>query len=77
VFVYEDGFQPHDHVGTVGVRDGEATVAPGPVVATGNVVAGFFVLDVASADDAAEWTKRIPTATYGKIEVRPIVEFES
>ena len=34
-----------------------------------------YVVDVADADEAVEWAKRIPTATYGKVEVRPIVEF--
>ncbi len=40
-----------------------------------DVVAGLYVVDVADTDEAVEWAKRIPTATYGKVEVRPIVEF--
>jgi hypothetical protein len=35
------------------------------------------VLDVEDSDAAVEWARRLPTASYGKVEVRPVVEFES
>ena len=33
---------------------------------------GYFVLDCPTMDDAIEWAARIPAATYGAIEVRPV-----
>jgi hypothetical protein len=35
---------------------------------------GLYVIDV-DADAAQDWAQRIPTATYGRVEVRPIGEF--
>ena len=58
-----------------GEREGGASTENGGAAKSGDVVAGLYVVDVADADEAAEWAKRIPTATYGKVEVRPIVEF--
>ncbi|MGH2534669.1 MAG: YciI family protein [Thermomicrobiales bacterium] len=75
IHVYEAGFQPAARAQTVSVRDGQAATEDGPVVGVGNVISGVWVIDVASAEDAAAWAQRIPTATYGKVEVRPIVEF--
>lgn len=74
-FVYEAGFQPESTARTVSVRDGQAWTEDGGAAKSDDVVAGLYVVDVADADEAVEWAKRIPTATYGKVEVRPIVEF--
>jgi hypothetical protein len=41
-----------------------------------DVVAGLVVVDVADAEEAGDWAKRILTASYRKVEVRPVVEFE-
>jgi hypothetical protein len=74
-FVYETGFQPESTARTVSVRDGRASTEDGGVAKSGDVVAGLYVIDVADVEEAVEWAKRIPTATYGKVEVRPVVEF--
>ena len=73
-FVYEAGFQPAETARTVSVRDGQARTEDGGAK-SGDVVAGLYVVDVADADEAVEWARRIPTAAYGKVEVRPVVEF--
>ena len=75
VHVYEAGFQPVTNAQTVRVRDGAATVENGGVAASGPVIAGFWIVDVTDAAAAAEWAQRIPTAAYGAVEVRPVVEF--
>jgi hypothetical protein len=78
VFDYEVGFQPQNRARTVSVRDGRATVEDGgPMGTAGEILAGCYVLDVEGAEQAKEWARKIPTATYGKVEVRPIVEFPS
>lgn len=47
------------------------TVSDGPF--DGELVAGWWVLDVRSRDDAIDWARRAPFTT-GHIEVRKIVE---
>ena len=75
-FVYEAGFHPAEQARTVSVRDEQVATDPGAVVgASGEVLAGFYVVDVPDEQAAREWAERIPTAAYGKVEVRPVVEF--
>jgi hypothetical protein len=57
---------------TVRVRDGQTLVTDGPYAETKEVLAGYFVLDCSSWDEALEWAARIPAAEYGSIEVRQV-----
>ena len=59
---------------TVSVRDDQRLVTDGPFAETKEHLAGFYVIDVASLDDAIEAAARIPSAKSGKIEIRPIAE---
>jgi hypothetical protein len=77
VDVYEAGFHPATTAKTVSVRDGRVTTDDGGVASVGDVLAGLYVLDVPDVNAALDWAQRIPTARYGKVEIRPIVEFSS
>ena len=59
---------------TVRVRDGEAEITDGPFAVTKEVLAGFYVLDCADLDEALRHAARFPTARYGSVEVRPILD---
>jgi len=61
---------------TVRVRDGEVVVTDGPFAETKEQIGGFFALDLPDLDTAIEFAAKIPTAEWGSIEVRPIVERE-
>jgi hypothetical protein len=37
---------------------------------------GFFLLDVASKQEAIEWAKRIPSAPGSRLEIRRVLEFD-
>ena len=43
---------------------------------TKEILGGFYLLEVADLDEALKWAQQIPGAWYGKVEVRPIMEFE-
>jgi hypothetical protein len=58
---------------TVRHTGGEVQVTNGPFAETTEVLGGYFVLEAPSLDDAIELARRIPTATSGAIEVRPMV----
>ena len=52
---------------------GEApVVTDGPYGETKELFGGFFMLDVASKQEAVEWAKRVPVARGAKIEVRRV-----
>lgn len=75
VFLYEAGFPPVDAAQTVHVCDGEVTVESKGAASPGNALAGFYVLEVADRQATLSGAQQIPTAHYGQVEVREIVEF--
>jgi hypothetical protein len=58
---------------TVRVRDGEQVVTDGPFAETKEQLAGYYVIDVPTLDDATRWAAKIPSARLGSIEVRPVM----
>ena len=56
----------------------ERTVIDGPFAETKELVAGFWMWQVKSMDEAVEWLKRCPNPMPGdsEIEIRPIYELE-
>ncbi|MGB5706229.1 MAG: YciI family protein [Arenicellales bacterium] len=72
-----EGGQPLDRISTattVSVRDGETQVSDGPFAETKEVLGGYYLLDCKNLDEALECAAKIPTAKYGSIEVRPIMQ---
>jgi hypothetical protein len=47
-------------------------VTDGPYGETKELFGGYFLLDVASKEEAVEWAKRVPAAPGSKIEVRRV-----
>ena len=74
-YVAGDALQPIKTAKTVQVRDGEALTTDGPFAETKEQLGGYYLVDVDSEDEALEWAAKIPSARYGKIEVRPVVVF--
>lgn len=52
------------------------TVVDGPFPMTGDLVAGYWVLQVRSREEAVHWAGRWPAAarTYSRLELRPVLE---
>jgi hypothetical protein len=57
----------------VRVRGGETLTTDGPFAETKEQLAGYYMIEVDSLDDALDWAERIPSARIGTIEVRPVV----
>ncbi len=53
-------------------------VVDGPFTETKELVAGFWLLEVRSMDEAIEWIRRVPNSdrVHHEIEIRPIFEAE-
>ncbi len=60
---------------TVTVRSGEALTTDGPFAETKEQLGGFYLVEAKDLDEAVEIAARIPSSTYGSIEVRPVMEF--
>ena len=57
---------------TVRVRNDETVVTDGPFTELKEALGGYYVLECDSIDEACTWAAKIPAASYGAIEVRPI-----
>jgi hypothetical protein len=58
-------------------QDGRATVIDGPFAETKELLAGFWMWEVGSMEEAVEWVKQIPNPdneTDGEIEIRPVFD---
>jgi len=66
--------QPSRLATTVRHNEGKTQVLDGPYADTKEQLAGFFVVDVPSLDEAITWAKRCPSSKYGSIEIRPMVD---
>ena len=61
---------------TVRVREGKRAVTDGPFAETKEQLAGFYLMEAATLDEALLMAEKIPGAKYGSIEVRPIMTFK-
>lgn len=60
---------------TIRFDKGAVTLHDGPFAETHEELGGFYVIEVASLDEALAWAKRIPVPKGG-IEVRPVWAME-
>lgn len=63
-----------DKARVVRVRDGQTIVSDGPYAETKEIVGGYFVVKAEDLDQAIEVAQRVPVATKGSVEIRPLNE---
>lgn len=52
-------------------EDGSQTITDGPFLNADEYIDGFWVLDVATPEEALEWGKKAAAVCRGSVEVRP------
>jgi hypothetical protein len=70
--VASEALQPTSTAATVRVRDGKTQVTDGPFMETKEALAGFYLVEAPSIEEAIRIAAKIPPAQVGAIEVRPI-----
>jgi hypothetical protein len=80
VMLAGDGLHPSAKGVRVAFRGGERKVIDGPFTETKELLAGYWVWQVKSLDEAVEWVKRMPSpdgdAEESVVEIRPVFEAE-
>jgi hypothetical protein len=76
VMLAGEGLHPSSKGKRVRFSDGARAVTDGPFTETKELIAGFWLWQVRSMDEAVEWVKRCPAphAGEGEIELRPVFE---
>jgi len=78
VMLAGEGLQPSSKGARVQFSDGKTTVLDGPFSETKELIAGFWLIQVKSKDEAVEWVKRVPISATQEteIEIRQVFEAE-
>jgi hypothetical protein len=79
VMLAADGLHPSSKGKRVRFASGKKTVIDGPFAETKELVAGYWIWQVKSMDEAVEWVRRCPDPMPGEeseIEIRPVYEAE-
>ena len=74
-----DGLKPSSNGKRVRFSSGKKTVIDGPFSETKELVAGYWIWQVKSIEEAVEWVRRCPDPMPGEeseIEIRPFFEME-
>jgi hypothetical protein len=77
VMLAGDGLHPSSKGVRVEFSGSERRVIDGPFAETNELLAGYWVWQVKSLDEAIEWAKRIPNPSGGPdsvVEIRPVFE---
>lgn len=71
-----EGLTPTSKGARVRWSNGKPTVIDGPFTESKEIIAGYWLWQVRSLDEAIEWVKRCPQPTIGEaeIEIRPLFE---
>jgi hypothetical protein len=72
--IASEALQPVNTAATVRVRNGKVSITDGPFAETKECLAGFYLVDAATLDDAIQIAAKIPAVKVGSIEVRPVRE---
>jgi hypothetical protein len=78
VLLAGEGLQASSKGARVKISGDQRTVIDGPFAETKELIAGFWLLDVKSKEEAIEWVKRVPAPMLGEteIEIRQVFEAE-
>jgi hypothetical protein len=78
VMLAAEGLQPSSKGARVRFSGNKRTVIDGPFTETKELVAGFWLWQVKSLEEAIEWVKRCPNPTgeESEIEIRQVFEAE-
>lgn len=74
VMLAGEGLHPSSKGKRVTFPGGKAKVIDGPFAETKELIAGFWLWQVRSMDEALEWIRRSPFGEGAELEIRPIFE---
>lgn len=74
ILLAADGLQPSSKGVRVRFSEGKQTVIDGPFSETKELIAGYWIWQVRSKEEAIEWLKRAPFDGGAEVEIRQVFE---
>lgn len=70
-----DGLQGVETATSLRLKNGKVETMDGPFAETREHLGGYYVVDVPDLDAALKYAALVPSANFGTIEVRPLLDF--
>ncbi len=75
VLIDGEGLRNVDTATSLRIRSGKVETMDGPFAETREHLGGYYVIDVPDLDAALKYAELIPAATFGTIELRPLMDY--
>ena len=70
-----EGLQGTETATSLRIKAGRTETMDGPFAETKEQLGGYYVVEVADLDAALKYAAMIPSAAFGTIEVRPLMDY--
>jgi hypothetical protein len=70
-----EGLQGIHTATSVRLREGKTETMDGPFAETREYLGGFYLIEVADLDAAIGYAAMIPSAQWGTVEIRPLMDY--
>jgi len=74
VLLLAEGLHPSSKATRLKVCNGKRVFSDGPFTEAKEMIAGFWMIQVKSREEALEWASRCPLIEGGIVEIRPVFE---
>jgi hypothetical protein len=76
--IVHEALENAEHTKQVTIRDGQIITTDGPFAEVKEQLAGFYLVDTQTLDQAVEYAAMIPEASgFGIVEVRPVMDLSA
>lgn len=77
VLVHGESLKEPETATSVRIKAGKTETMDGPFAETREYLGGFYIVDVPDVEAAIKYAEMIPSATFGTIEVRAMMDYNS
>ena len=70
-----EGLQGVETATSLRIKSGKVETMDGPFAETREHLGGYYVVDVPDLDGALKYAALIPSASFGTVEVRPLMDY--
>src|SRR6478752_7135587 len=76
-YVAGEGLKDVETATSLRIRGGKVETMDGPFAETKERLGGYYIFEVPDLDAALHFAAMIPSAAYGTIEVRPVMDYDA
>lgn len=74
ILLTAEGLQPSARAARLHYSGGKVNVVDGPFAESKELIAGFWIIEVKSMEEAVQWARRIPQPDGAEVDVRLVYD---